>query len=229
MSDTKAPQTEKWYRRTTWSPEIERQFRDRNARSRGDWSRAQYLAVQAAELVRAGFARDGIRLSREVLDTYPDEKGRWSPCWNTIADGHWSLGERQEAFEALRHAIDSEVRFPHCRCGSGRKLAFLLVTNGIPWDIGDVERALLHDDRPEQEDMFPSVRFECAVVRAAIAKARGDMAAAARHAITGSEAMRCTKSGVARHPTVCLVKDVPKGALDIITSILHSTPRGADG
>jgi hypothetical protein len=84
---------EDWFRRKQWSEEIEIEFRARLKRSRGDWSRAQYLAIQGATLMRTIHTKRGIELCQEMLATYPAERVLIASCWHSIATGFRHLGD----------------------------------------------------------------------------------------------------------------------------------------
>ena len=64
-----------WFRRTTWSPDDEREFFARLGRSRGPERKAQYLRIQASHLATAAPPLHGpaLALLDRLLAEYPGD------------------------------------------------------------------------------------------------------------------------------------------------------------
>lgn len=205
-----------------WSEEIESEFRTRLKRSRDDWNRAQYLAIQGATLVGTAHTKRGIELCQEMLATYPSERVLIAGCWHSIGMGCKHLGDIAGWERSLRSAIAQEVLFPNVRTNSALELAYELALRGSPWDVNELEGLLLHQG-DSGESMFPSVRFEANVVRVAIAMAKGDRESAKAVAMIALEAAGREKSYVSRHPKLGIVKDVDVRASRLLEDACGTT------
>ena len=97
--------TEDWYRNKTWNAEIEEAFEAKLKRSRGAYNKAQYLRIQASNLLASESEKTqsaGVALMERMINEYPTEKS------STIF-GHEQLGDfyfRKSDYESALHYYD---------------------------------------------------------------------------------------------------------------------------
>jgi hypothetical protein len=194
-----------WFRRTDWDVDVERDFFSRLKRSRSQFHKAQYLRIQAHELVRAGGPRrlrKALELIELLLDTYPD-KSQIAAAHKTRADALAQLDDIEGALGALRASMEAEPpgRPPEC----GAYLAFgMLAVRAERRDL--YPEALDALERQGGNEAFPSMRYEAASIRAIAYEHLGLQTLAREHAQRAIAEAARTHSGFRYHPHVGLVK-----------------------
>ncbi len=212
-----------WYRRKYWSPAIERAFRERLARSRLTFHKAQYLRIQGATLIERSdprCVRAGLALCREVIESFPDERSQHAACWNHMADAHRALGQRPEELACLRRGVECEKVYPNVTAGNALALATYLARFGVFADAAEIEASLASDSHLG-ERLLPLARFRIEFVRAVLADWRGDIPAAATHARQAFHAAGRRKSWMPRHASLGLVRNVPADMKSRLFDILR--------
>lgn len=193
-----------WFRRTEWNAEVERDFFARLERSRSRFHRAQYLRIQALELIRAG-GPQRLRKALELLDIlisrYPEPfelPGAYKHRGQALAE----LGDVDGALAALRDAMAADKQ---SRPMVGAHLDFgMLVVAAKREEL--YPEALQALEKYGGNEAFPYMRYQASVIRAiALKHARLDDAAREQARRAVEEAAR-THSGFRYHPTVGLVR-----------------------
>ena len=193
-----------WFRRTEWNDEVERDFFVRLARSRSQFHRAQYLRIQALELIQAGGShrlRKALDLLDLLISRHPEPfelPGAHKQRGQALAE----LGDVDGALAALRDSMKAETQRPS-RVAAHLDFGMLVVATKREELYAEALRAL---EEFGGHELMPYMKYEAGVIRAiALNKARLHDAARdqARRAL--EEAAK-THSGFRYHPTVGLVR-----------------------
>lgn len=187
--------TAEWFRQVDWSDGHLAAFLKRNARSRGDMMRAQYVRLQAVTL----FATHDDRLIQAALDLL---NKHFFPLYSTTLDASAafccagecseSLGHLDEAISFYQRALAREVELPSAK-SSATFLFAKLVVEAERTDL--VDEAVLGLDRFGSSP-FPWHRYVDRGTRAVQASARGDMDAAGPLAVAALEAASIRDTGL---------------------------------
>lgn len=190
-----------WYRKRSWSVEDERDFRTRLSHAR---DRAEYLRIQAGELLSNGLAAPALQLFDELLTSDPE-----SIFLTTIhtdrARALVSLKRANEAVQAFRLAVAAARARPNVRGYAALEFAEFAVAAHRADLYAEVTLAL---DQEPADNPFPSVEFRDATVRAFLAEEQGDRVSARSHAARALAAMTTEKAPFSRHPGLGLVSSV---------------------
>jgi tetratricopeptide (TPR) repeat protein len=195
--------SEDWYRRTTWTDQDREAFNARLKRSRSDGNKAQYLLIQAACLVQAGYYAPAIELLDRVLIEFPERI--------FLADTHHlkavtfvRLGQAENAIEEYRAALAAERNFPGVKTQAWLEFGRFVVESQIA-ELYDEVSAVLDEFQNSTGLTFPAEAFSYNLIRAFIADARGDHDGARTFATQACEEAAKKHSGFRYHPTVGLV------------------------
>jgi tetratricopeptide (TPR) repeat protein len=123
---------ENWYRRTTWTPEDQAAFFQRNRRSRGPDSKAQYMRIQAETLRETGdksLIGAGLELLEQSFRDYPNAMD-CAQAYECAARCCESLGRIEEAITYFRKAIQREREFPGIGTNACFRFGKLVVKQG---------------------------------------------------------------------------------------------------
>jgi tetratricopeptide (TPR) repeat protein len=203
-----------WFRRESWTPEDEADFNTRIRRSRSDFHRCQYLAIQAnvlRDLGSAALLPVAVALADRALSQHPDGMflaGAHLVKANALAD----LGHHDDAIDSYRAAVQAQRAYPGVK-----HLTHL--------DFGDLavglRRAELYDevealftDFGESDDMFPVNEFRHHYLLAVFAAARGASRVARDHARAALEATSKARTQFRYHSTVGLFRGASPDVLD---------------
>jgi len=202
---------EDWYRNTTWTPQTAEAFRARLRRSRTDFHKAQYLRIQGTILASEtdpDATHAGIELLEEVLSTYPQEEHECLAAATDLGLAHARLGQ---ADAALRWFEDALTRYNASNggldTGVHRHYGMLIVALRIEHKYRDALRHLRAHEKRHRSVGPPSERFAINAIKALIAdhfisEEQDEILALATAALKAAAARH---SGLARHPTICLV------------------------
>lgn len=190
-----------WFRRTTWTPEDEREFRARLGRARPQ-NRAQYLRIQALSLIEAEppFPDAALALLDEMLRHWPDQL-QLSSAHLQVGRIHEARGEFENALGSYASAVEAMRAHPHLGTDAPEAFALLVARLG---------RRLLFDDAlTALEDFPPSLlpvhRFRHFAARALIHEARRETSEAATLAAAALEEAGRDRAPFWKHPTLGLV------------------------
>jgi len=200
-----------WFRSPDWGPAVERDFRNRIARSRSDSNRSQYIRIKALSLLKSPATRaSGQALLREVIDAYPAQRLQLVMALEDLGQSLEEDGDFCAAEETYRTCQFQARRgiggYSH-RCAF--MLARLIVASGQRSEYAEAEK-LLEQAVNYRHGFFNSELFEFAVLRARLAREIGDETAAGHHARRALELARITEPQLPRHPTVGLVNADPQ-------------------
>lgn len=193
-----------WFRRTSWSPDDEREFFARLKRSRGARNKSQYLRIQASHLEGTGDSRlveVSLGLLSLLLRDYA-EPSQVACAWKQRASCHERLDQIDEAMEAYRKAIQAEQEQPNWKTGAALDFAWLVATRRLRFVYEEALRLL---DASQASVTFPLDAFRHSAIRAMIAADRGDRASAGRFAQAALESADRKESGFRYHKNLGLV------------------------
>ena len=183
-----------WCRRTSWSEQDAREFHERNRRSRGDDSKAQYLQIQAEALLgteKQELLESALELAELAINQYPGTVtyARALDCAGRCCE---RLGRADEAIKYFLQALERESEFP----GVGTNACFHLgrvVVNEAREDVFDTVRGALDDFGAP---VFPWHAYMMSGVKARILAQRGALEEAALLARAALKAASVSDSGL---------------------------------
>ena len=191
-----------WFRNHAWSPAIAKAFFARLARSKDAGKRAQYLRIQAVELIsthKKTLVKVALQLLEKHVQEFTDPYER-TQAHAQAAECYALLDNPEQAFQHFRESLEANRLAPHIDCG---------VTVEFPWLIANLRRSDLYDEAlgllPEEAGPFPVARFKIAATRAVIADDRGAGPEAVKNAYEALEAASATESGLRYHQALGLV------------------------
>ena len=189
---------EEWFRRTTWSPDAERDFFERLNRARAP-NKAQYLRIQALHLAEAGHAHAALNLLDRLFAEFPDLV-QLAIAHSQAAQCHEHLGNTDEAIREYRLALEVQERFPNV--DPGTRLEF-------PWFVVMKKLEPLYDEAlsilESAHIAFPVQVFKAAAIRAFVARERQSQAQASQFAVEALRAAGVEESEFRYHRTLGLV------------------------
>ena len=189
---------QEWFRRTTWSPDAERDFYERLNRARPS-NKAQYLRIQALHLAEAGQADAALNLLNRLFTQFP-ELVQLAAAHSQAAQCHEHLGNTDEAVREYRLALEVQKGFPNV--DPGTRLEF-------PWFIVMKQLEPLYDEAlsilESAHIVFPVQAFKAAAIRAFVARARQSQAQASQYAVEALRAAGVEESQFRYHRTLGLV------------------------
>jgi len=195
-----------WYRRTTWTPDDQREFHDRNRRSRGTDSKAQYIRIQAWTLFETGdgsLINDALELLEQSFVDYPasfdcalsfETAGRCCEALNRIG----------EAISYYQKALARQKEFP----GVVTNACFSLGKLAVEQERSDLYDTVLSALDDFGHLMLPWQAYMAYGIRAVIALSNGDDALARSYADRAFDAAAVRDSGLGwGRAKVGIVKD----------------------
>jgi tetratricopeptide (TPR) repeat protein len=194
-----------WYRRTEWSPEVERDFFARLKRSRRH-NRAQYLRVQAVHLIDAGGAdrfRKALELLERLIREYdaPTELAQAQALRGSALIG---LGDTQGAIEALRSSFAAQRAFPTVQTMAYLQFGMLAVQHNRP-ELYREALSALDEFAGFELELFPIQEYQAAVIRAVALDALGAHEEARSQANRALDAARKKETPLRYHRQLGLV------------------------
>lgn len=206
-----------WFRQTHWTPEAERDFEARLARSRGQ--RGEYLRIQALTLADTrdpANARPALDLAQRFLAENPSDFRR-AGALVTVARTYAILGEPDAAVEAYLEAAEAERTTRQMRFRAYLDLAWFVATNGLSQHYDEALAAMEAGMQPD-DLVFPLTRYWYFGSLALISADRGDMEharAMARNAVAAIH----QPGPFERHPDVGVVSAVADVARDRLVAL----------
>jgi hypothetical protein len=191
-----------WFRNHAWSSAIADAFFARLSRSKDAGKRAQYLRIQAVELMsshKESLVKVALQLLEQHLQEFTDPYER-TQAHAQAAGCYAFLNDPEQAFRHFRASLEVNKQAPHIDCG---------VAVEFPWLIATLRRSDLYDEAlallPEEAGPFPVTRFKVAATRAVIADSRGSDREAVTNAHEALEAASATESSLRHHQALGLV------------------------
>jgi tetratricopeptide (TPR) repeat protein len=194
---------EEWFRKTSWTSEESEDFFTRLKRSR-QFSRSQYLRIQASHLAHAGtrhLTLEAMTLLDLLFEEYPDQL-EMASAYLQYAECLTSLGRIEEALGYFKKSIDFELAFPNVRTEAPIKFGLTAIQYDCDSEYAAVLRAL-----ENFEPSFPVDRFRMDGIRAIISRKNRDDEMAIFFATRALSAAEETDSGFRYHPKIGLVSD----------------------
>jgi len=196
-----------WCRRTTWTPEDERAFFDRNRRSRGADSKAQYIRIQAETLRQTGkppLIEAALKLLELGFLDYPNTFD-CALSYECAAKCSESLNRINDAIAYYRRALNRENELPGIRTNACFHFAKLVAAIAHRDLYDEAIVALDNFGHP----VFPWHTYMIQGPKAIIARNRGDNVSAKSFAEMALEASTICDSGLGRG----------RGAIGIVNNI----------
>jgi tetratricopeptide (TPR) repeat protein len=195
-----------WYRRSTWTADDQREFRERLVRSRSNFHKSQYLRIQALSLARAAppWLTAALELLEEFLRDYPEQTTQLAEVHAQRGACYVELGLHGEAITAFRESLAVERQFPNVKSDAYLEYAELVLA---------LERRDLYEDALTEllertsGEPFPVQRYRSGAATAFLCDAlgrHGDAKAAATRAIAAAGE---TESPFPYHRQLGVVKD----------------------
>ena len=104
-----------WYRRKTWTKADEEEFFAKLRRAR-EYGRAQYLRVQAIELIETKkeyLLEVAETLLNKILNDYPDKLTEISQTYNSLGEIYKLREDYEKAIQYFQKSLDFEKGFPN--------------------------------------------------------------------------------------------------------------------
>ena len=199
-----------WYRNTTWDNKIETEFEARLKRSRGAYSKAQYLRIQASYLLDSSDNDNeqiGVRLMERLIIDYPTEEFSTIFGHEQLGDYYFKTGDFNKAEKHFRqvteHYINKNTRGGTSAIADLKLAETILTANRI--DKFD-EAYKICKDFPLKELMLNSDRFYHAVLVAQLCDRLNKKVEAKESALKAIEITKITEPQFNRHKTVGLIR-----------------------
>lgn len=163
-----------WYRRKTWTSADEEAFFTKLKRARNS-SRAQYLKIQAIELVetkKMELLDVAKGLLNKVLLEYPEDRLEQSPALNTLGDIYKLRGNYERALDYYKQSLDFEKVFSNVITTSYLDFSELIVKTARS-DFYDVVEALLINRL--SRELFLVAKYKMSAILSVISYQRGDI------------------------------------------------------
>jgi tetratricopeptide (TPR) repeat protein len=221
MRSQRAMARDDWCRRTTWTAQDQKEFFDRNARSRGDHSKAQYLRIQACTLLDTGqpdLIESALQLLEQSCSDYPNAMDR-ALALQAAGECCEALGRTEQAIVHYLRALDREREFPGIRSNA----AFLLAKIVVEHDRRDLYTKALAAAESYGAPVFPWHAYFLNGLRAAVAQEKGDLSTARAHAKLALEASAIRDTGLSHgRGHLGTVRDTPTVFHSFILKISHA-------
>ena len=134
-----------WYRCKSWTKAEEEQFFAELGRARKD-GRAQYLKVQAVELIAVGDSRllpAAESLLNTILNDFPNNRLEKSQTQNLLGVISRTRGDKERALQYFKQAVNFEKDFPNVISGANLNFAETVVEEDRSELYDEVEQILL--------------------------------------------------------------------------------------
>ncbi len=164
-----------WYRCKVWSKAEEEHFFAKLSRARKD-GRAQYLKIQAVELIEVGDSRRlqaAESLLNTILTDFPDDRLEKSETLNQLGVIHRLRGDNDKALSYFKMAFEFEKEFPNVITNARLNFAETVIEEDRSACYDAVEESLLA--KIETEGLpFPFEWYIMSSVLSVIYSSRGD-------------------------------------------------------
>jgi len=197
-----------WHRRTTWTERDAEEFQARLKRSRGDFSKAQSLRIQAYHLAEVGNHEAALALLDQQLRDYPGESVATPRSLLQRAESLAALDRPDEAIAGYRDALKAREEFPNILTGVELSFAWFIMVRKLAPLYDEALRLLQDRELHPGALMFPAERFRLAAIRAVIAWERGEVEVSRRFADLARQEAAREHSGLRYHPDLGLVGQI---------------------
>ncbi|AOR29113.1 hypothetical protein FORMB_20850 [Formosa sp. Hel1_33_131] len=164
-----------WFRRKTWTEKDETEFFVKLKRARKD-GRAQYLKIQAIELIRTKGKRQlqaAEILLNKILTEYPDDKLNKSQTLNSLGEIYASYKNYDKAIEYFNQALNFEKEFPNVKTTAYLNFSETVVRTER-YDLYSEVENILTLELKENGIFFPIQKYIAFSVLSVIYEYKGD-------------------------------------------------------
>ncbi len=197
-----------WYRKTSWSENIEKEFYERFNRSKGAFHKAQYLRIQATILIdtsKLPNIHKGIQLLVLLADKYPDEASL-SSAYLELAQAYYYLKDWNKSEKYFKLSIETQKKFPNNRTNAVILYCQYILERNLTKKFNDALRmAELYEK--EQPIYLAHDDFLINSVKAIVYDFKKDSEKSKSFAIKAHNAANRTDSGFKYHKSYGLVKN----------------------
>lgn len=210
MADTE------WYRKTTWTEEDQSHFFQKLKRAR-QWSRSQYLRIQAYYLQKAEIFLPAIELLEQFVADYPDD-AHLAVTWEQMAECKRAVGDVDGAVEAYRRSVAQMRVRTNVMTSAAQDFPLMVAELGLT-ELFDEAKGLLGADAADNA-LFAVGGFKLHAARALILASEGYHDGAHSEAVKALDLAGIRKSGIPHHQNIGLVgksqADIIRRLLDIV-------------
>ena len=195
-----------WYRRKTWTKTDEEEFFAKLARARKD-SRAQYLKIQAIELVETEdktLLKVAESLLNKMLSEYPEDGFEKGSVLHTLGDIYKLNDNYKLAIDFYKKALDFETIYPNVITQAYLDYSELVIKTGNKNLFDEVEKLLL--DR-YSELTFPVEKYKVSSILSIINANKGRQEQAMQYADIAEQFATAETSGLRYHKYLGIVKE----------------------
>ena len=199
-----------WYRNKNWDNELEANFEARLKRSRGAFTKAQYLRIQASYLLDSldkKIQLAGVNLMERLFKDYPTEEFSVIFGQEQLGDFYFEKNKYEEAehfFRVVTHYYQDKKTRGGTSALADLKLAETILRSNQTDKFNEAYQFVI--DYPISELTFNDSKFYYAELRTQLCDAMNKKAEAKEFAKTAIELSKITKPQFTRHKTVGLVK-----------------------
>jgi tetratricopeptide (TPR) repeat protein len=197
-----------WYRRKSWTKADEEEYFAKLARARKN-GRAQYLRIQAAELVATGEPQilDGAEsLIEKLFSDYPEDKFERSVSLTILGDIYKLRKQPDKAAEYYKAAIEFEEIWPNVHTSAYLDFSELVVKLKKQEYYEFVEDLIVK--RVDSSGvLFPNVGYKAFSILAIISHYKGDKEMAKKFAALAEKNVSRETSGLRYHKSLGVVTE----------------------
>jgi tetratricopeptide (TPR) repeat protein len=211
-----------WFRRKTWTEADRKEFFVRLQRSRGADRKAQYLRIQAVELLSTPTSEGvaaAFELTEILLRDYP-ERSELALAHKIRGECFEANGKFCEAIEEYRHSMQAQRDYPNSLTGVHLSFACLIAIKELRDQYQEALSVLAEFGK--RDDFLPYLQYQSCGARALIYSRIGDHTAARHWAELALQAASAQHSGLRYHPKLGLVAEIDRQLHARLTEIASS-------
>ena len=198
-----------WYRRKSWTKKDKEEFFTNLNRAR-KYNRAQYLKVQAIELIDANnpkLLEIAKSLLIQILEEYPEENNEISSALNSLGDIYRKQNNSEKALTYYKKSIDFEEVYPNVRTESYLTYSELIIKSQQTDKYTFVKELIL---KHFNSLIFPIEKYKTASILSIIYKKENDFKSAALYKNIAEENANKENSGLQYHKYLGVVNERDK-------------------
>jgi tetratricopeptide (TPR) repeat protein len=196
--------TEDWYRTKVWNSAAQQAFMARLGRSRSEFHKAQYLRIQAYELVNkisTPLIDEALELLNLLITQYPD-KSQLSTAYSQQGKCYLALKQDILALKSIEMALLAQRNYPKSKGDAYQDFAELVLKLKLVDRYGEALELL---DEFGNYDLFPIMKYRTARAKALIHSELGTIELAKVFARQAIEAANMSESPFILHKKLGLV------------------------
>lgn len=195
-----------WYRRKTWTKIDEEEFFAKLGRARKN-SRAQYLKIQAIELVdtkKKELLIVAETLLNKMLAEYPDDNFNKGSALHTLADIYKLNEDYKLAIDFYKQVLDFEKIYPNVRTQAYLDYSELVVKTNKSELFDELEKMLLER---YSGLMFPIEKYKVNSILSILNNTKGQQEKAEQYADLAEQFATADTSGLRYHKYLGVVQE----------------------